>query len=79
MEYMRMRKKDMVDHPEHYTKSSIEAIDIIKSVTGKGFQYVLDGNILKYLIRYRHKENPLQDLKKARWYLNTLIYLFEKK
>jgi len=64
--------KDMVNHPDHYTNSSIETIDIIESVTAEGFQYYLEGNILKYLTRYRHK-NGIEDLKKAQWYLNKLI------
>jgi len=75
MEYMKMRQnelKDMVNHPDHYTNSSIETIDIIESVTAEGFQYYLEGNILKYLTRYRHK-NGIEDLKKAQWYLNKLI------
>jgi hypothetical protein len=65
-------KKDMVNHPEHYTNSSIETIDMIESVTAEGFHYYLEGNIMKYLTRYRHK-NGIQDLKKAQWYLNKLI------
>jgi len=64
--------KDMVNHPEHYTNSSIETIDMIESMTAEGFKYYLEGNILKYLTRYRHK-NGIQDLKKAQWYLNKLI------
>lgn len=66
------KMKDMVNHPEHYTNSSIETIDMIESMTAEGFHYYLEGNILKYLTRYRHK-NGIQDLKKAQWYLNKLI------
>lgn len=62
----------MVNHPDHYTYSSIETIDMIESMTAEGFHYYLEGNILKYLARYRHK-NGIQDLKKAQWYLNKLI------
>ena len=56
MEYMKMRlkeeeMKDMVNHPEHYTNSSIETIDMIESMTAEGFKYYLEGNILKYLTR----------------------------
>ena len=77
LEYMKMRlkeeeMKDMVNHPEHYTSSSIETIDMIESITAEGFHYYLEGNILKYLARYRHK-NGIQDLQKALWYLNKLI------
>ena len=66
---------DMVNHPSHYTRGGLEAIDIIKLVTEgetNGFCGMLIGNILKYVIRFRHK-NGVEDLKKARWYLNRLI------
>ena len=77
LEYMKMKlkeeeMKDMVNHPEHYTNSSVETIDMIESITAEGFHYYLEGNILKYLARYRHK-NGIQDLQKAQWYLNKLI------
>tara|TARA_R100001129_G_scaffold139035_1_gene100337 strand:+ start:157 stop:378 length:222 start_codon:yes stop_codon:yes gene_type:complete len=63
---------DMVDRPPHYNASSIECIDAIEAITGDGFEYYLQGNILKYLWRYRYK-NGKEDLKKAQWYLNKLI------
>ena len=65
-------KTDMVNHPPHYNQKSIECIDAIESATDDGFEYYLQGNIIKYLWRYRYK-NGLQDLKKASWYLNRLI------
>ena len=67
-----LEMEKMVNHPDHYTNSSIETIDMIESMTAEGFKYYLEGNILKYLTRYRHK-NGIQDLKKAQWYLNKLI------
>ena len=63
---------DMVNNPPHYNKSGIECIEAIKAMTDKGFQYYLQGNIMKYLWRYRYK-NGVEDLKKAQWYLNELI------
>ena len=63
---------DMVHHPPHYNKSGVECIDAIKAMTDDGFQYYLQGNIMKYLWRYRYK-NGVEDLKKAQWYLNELI------
>ena len=88
MEYMRMREKqameqsdnkelqDMVNHPPHYNKSGIECIDAIKAMTEDGFEYYLQGNIMKYLWRYRYK-NGAEDLKKAQWYLTELIDVVE--
>jgi hypothetical protein len=63
---------DMVNSPAHYNKAGIETIDIIQSVTGDGFESYLQGNILKYICRYKYK-NGTEDLEKARWYLNRLI------
>ena len=63
---------DMVNSPAHYNKAGIETIDMIESVTGDGFEAYLQGNILKYLCRYKYK-NGVEDLRKANWYLNRLI------
>jgi len=63
---------DMVDHPPHYNQRGIECIDAIEAATDKGFEYYLQGNIMKYIWRYRYK-NGLEDLKKAKWYLDKLI------
>ena len=88
MEYMRMREKqameqsdnkelqDMVNHPPHYNKAGIECIDAIEAMTEEGFEYYLQGNIMKYLWRYRYK-NGVEDLNKAQWYLTKLIDTLE--
>ncbi len=88
MEYMRMKEKqameqsdnkeleDMVNHPPHYNKAGIECIDAIKAMTDDGFEYYLQGNIMKYLWRYRYK-NGAEDLNKAQWYLTLLIDVVE--
>ena len=68
---------DMVNSPAHYNKSGIETIDIIESVTDDGFESYLQGNILKYLCRYKYK-NGVEDLEKAKWYLNRLIQTIKK-
>ncbi len=64
----RAPEKEVVDHPLHYNKG-IEVIDFIDSWD---FNFTV-GNIIKYVSRHKHKEEPLQDLKKARWYLDRLI------
>ena len=71
-------KEDMVNIPAHYNKSGIETIDMIESVTGDGFEAYLQGNILKYLCRYKYK-NGVEDLEKAKWYLNRLIKTIGEK
>jgi predicted sulfurtransferase len=67
------KKVDMVNSPPHYNTTGIECIHAISAATDEGFQYYLQGNILKYLWRYRYKDRPLEDLEKARWYLDKLI------
>ena len=67
---------DRVNSPSHYTSGKQEAIDIIEAAIkdaptpGKG---LLQGQVLKYMLRVWLKDNPLEDLKKARWYLDRLI------
>lgn len=63
---------NMVDSPPHYNNTEIECIEAIAAATGDGFEYYLQGNIMKYLWRYRYK-NGSEDLKKASWYLDKLI------
>ena len=50
--------------PPHYNKAGVECIDAIAAATGDGYEYYLQGNIMKYLWRYRYK-NGTEDLKKA--------------
>jgi len=64
--------EDMVNHPPHYNKYGVECIDALRAATGEGFEYYLQGNVMKYLWRYRYK-NGIEDLKKANWYLELLI------
>ena len=65
-------KADMVNSPPHYNQAGIECIDAIQAATDEGYGYYLQGNIIKYLWRYRYK-NGVEDLKKAKWYLEKLI------
>lgn len=58
---------------EHYTNNGIEPIDIMrKNFSYDEFMGFCKGNVLKYLLRYKDK-NGLEDLEKARIYLNWLI------
>ena len=69
---MNCKEIDMVNNPPHYNKYGVECIEAIQSATGEGYEYYLQGNIIKYLWRYRYK-NGVQDLEKAQWYLSRLI------
>jgi len=55
-------------NPPHYRQGTLEVIDAIEGLA-LGYR---EGNCLKYLARYRYK-NGLEDLRKARWYLERLI------
>ena len=69
---------DPVNNPVHYNAGGIEAIDAIMAATNEQSEGYLQGNILKYLWRYRYK-NGLEDLHKAQWYLNKLIEVYKEK
>ena len=68
-------ENDLINHPQHYTRGGIEVIDFI---TAKGLCYEL-GNVVKYVARAQYKGKLLQDLKKARWYLDYKIKKLEKE
>lgn len=62
---------DMVNAPAHYTVGGIETIDFIEA---KGLGYHL-GNVIKYVVRCDHKGKPIEDLEKAKWYIERAIEL----
>ena len=64
---------DMVNSPPHYNQTGIECIHAISAATDIGFKYYLQGNVMKYLWRFDYKDKPLEDLQKAKWYLDRLI------
>ena len=65
--------EEAVDHPPHYNQG-IEVIDFIDSWD---FNFTV-GNIIKYVSRHKYKKEPLEDLKKAKWYLDRLIKKHEE-
>lgn len=68
---------DPVNHPSHYTWSSIEPIDAIEAWQ---LPYHL-GNVVKYVSRAGHKDKSktLEDLKKANWYLSRYVTMLEQE
>ena len=60
---------DLINKPPHYNHGKIEPIDFILDQE-MGY---LAGQCLKYLVRYRWKGTPVQDLMKCRFYLDKLI------
>lgn len=67
---------DKINHPAHYNVGKVEPIDVIED-WNLGFAL---GNTIKYIARAGHKntETTLEDLKKARWYLDRYIANLEK-
>ena len=65
---------DTVNKPSHYNDGEIECIVYLEdNMSFEAFQGYLEGNCKKYLHRWRYKGKPVEDLKKAQWYLNRLI------
>lgn len=62
-------KEDVINHHSHYTRGKIEVIDFIED---QQLPYHL-GNVIKYIARAGYKGDKLEDLKKARWYLDRYI------
>jgi len=75
-----MEKIDQINNPPHYNAGEIETIDYIVDVLGKfdAISYC-QGNVIKYTgSRMWNKGKPIQDAKKAVWYLNKMIQLMEE-
>jgi hypothetical protein len=78
-DYKALAGVDNVNHPAHYQlPGGGETIDFIDAACGSGAEYYYQGNILKYVCRYREKGGA-ESLKKARWYLDRLIGMQELK
>jgi len=66
--------EDMVEKPAHYNVGNIECIEYLKdNLPWEAYTGYLEGNAKKYMHRWRHKGKPVEDLKKAIWYLNRLV------
>jgi len=66
--------EDPVNSPKHYTQGNME---VITAIEGMGLDYH-QGNVVKYVSRYRYK-NGIEDLRKAKWYIDRLIYIEEQR
>jgi hypothetical protein len=67
-------EEDKVNHPKHYTYNweGNEAIEAYAYIRSWRMDYP-ESNIIKYVTRHPYKGKSLEDLKKARWYLDRLI------
>lgn len=60
--------KEMVNHPKHYNRGDIEAIEVIEDWN----LYFSVGSAVKYIARLGAKDLELQELEKTRWYLERV-------
>jgi hypothetical protein len=65
---------DPVNSPKHYTQGHME---VITAIEGLDLDYH-QGNILKYVSRYKYK-NGVEDLRKAKWYIDRLLWIEEQE
>ena len=63
---------DRVNSPPHYNNGGMECIDYIQQQLDEHFSSYCQGNVIKYLHRWRYK-NGVEDLRKAEWYLKAMI------
>jgi hypothetical protein len=69
-------------NPEYYRNYRVEVIDILEDAVTRAPDPIkgsLQYQVLKYLLRLWDKEDPLQDAKKSRWYLDRLISKLDTK
>ena len=65
-------------NPPHYQQGNVECIDAICDALGdEQFKGYLRGNAFKYLWRYELKGDPVENAKKAEWYIKRLIAEYE--
>lgn len=69
-----LSEPDPVNHPSHYTQGKYEVIDVIED-WNLGFNL---GNAIKYIGRAGHKDDIVQDLEKAKWYIEREIQRLKK-
>lgn len=74
--------ENAVDHPHHYNQGSIECIDALNAMVEGWFDpvaAVLAWQTVKYIWWHLPKGKPVEDLKKAQFYLNRLVKHYERK
>lgn len=67
-------------NPDYYKQGKIEAIDAIEAATEgkKGIEAVCVAQVFKYLWRYESK-NGIEDVQKAKWYIDKLLTHLNEK
>lgn len=66
--------ENIINKPKHYNQGKYQPIHVIEDWK---VPYHL-GNVLKYISRAKYKNNEIEDLEKARWYLDRYIHLLKE-
>ena len=70
--------KEMVNHPDHYAGGRFECIEVMEDIFGKrSTSDFCILNAFKYLWRCKNKYDKIEDLKKAKWYIDRAIGYYE--
>lgn len=73
-------EKEMVNHPEHYSAGKIECLTAMKELASpEEYRGFLRLNAIKYLWRLGRKDDPVQELRKAAWYIDQLCRDLEER
>ena len=77
--YAAAKQSDKVNHPQHYTRYSIEVKDLIVEVSEyfPPKMVFAIGNVIKYVLRAPFKGSCLEDLEKAQFYLAGAIHIYK--
>ena len=67
------KPRENVNHPNHYNRDGIEVVDVADAFELGRYEFV----VIKHILRAKFKDNELEDLKKAQFYLNRLVELKE--
>jgi hypothetical protein len=74
------KRVETVEHPQHYNQGNIECIDAMLAAFGPAEVISFCKlNAFKYIWRAEDKLNTLEDLKKAAWYINKTLELYDKE
>lgn len=80
MEFEFEQTNDPVRRPGHYTGGKVECIEAIEAAFGeRDLMGFCEGNAMKYLWRHDKKGHPVEDLQKAKWYIDRLIAIYEPR
>lgn len=73
-------ESDSVNHPSHYNQNGMEVWDVINVFTKdlSGAEAFYAGNVIKYVLRWQHK-NGIEDLEKAKMYIDKIIEMEKEK